>query len=321
MLYRNIPGTDLRVSTICMGGVTVIHENDKDYCFRLLDKYVELGGNFIDTANIYGKWLSQKKNTSELNIGDWIKARKNRHELIIGTKGGHPHLETMNTGRLSKEEVGHDLVESLRALQTDYIDIYWLHRDDENLPVSYIIDYLNEFIVEGKIRYFGLSNWKADRIQEALDYARQKKIKGPVANQMMWSFAFINKDKVSDKTLVCMDDETFELHKRNNIAAIPYTSQANGFFEKLNEQGADIEKENVKAVYYNEENLKRYERLIRLTGELSRSITEISLGYLISQSFTTIPIIGSRTVEQLESSMKAGDSILGEEIIRFLEGK
>lgn len=321
MIYRNIEKTELQVSTICMGGVTVINEHDKDYCFDLLDKYIELGGNFIDTANIYGKWLSQKKNTSELNIGAWIKERKNRHKLIIGTKGGHPHIETMSVSRLSKEEVARDLDESLKALETDYIDIYWLHRDDENLAVSYIIEYLNEFIEEGKIRYFGLSNWKLNRIREALDYANQRQIRGPIANQMMWSLATINKDNLSDKTLVCMDDETFNLHKNRNIPAIPYSSQANGFFEKLKQHGSGITNEKVKAIYHNDENLKRYRRVIKLASELNRSITEISLGYLISQTFTTVPIIGSRTIEQLESSLKAGDMCLSEEMIRFLEGK
>jgi aryl-alcohol dehydrogenase-like predicted oxidoreductase len=321
MIYRNMPKTDLQVSSICMGGVTVIDEHDKDYCFNLLDKYIELGGNFIDTANIYGKWLSQKKNTSELNIGAWIKERKNRHKLIIGTKGGHPHIETMSIGRLSKEEVANDLEESLKALGTDYVDLYWLHRDDENLAVPYIIEYLNKFIEEGKIRYFGLSNWKANRITEALDYAKQRRISGPIANQMMWSLATINKDNLSDKTLVCMDDETFNLHKDCNITAIPYSSQANGFFDKLKQQGSEIKNEKVKEIYFNEENLNRCERVSKLASELNRSITEISLGYLISQPFTTVPIIGSRTLEQLESSLKAGDLNLNEEMIRFLEGK
>lgn len=320
MIYRDMPGTELNVSSVCMGGGPICVENDMEYCESLLDKYIDLGGNFIDTANIYGKWLPGGENSSERNIGAWMKERGNRHQLIIATKGGHPHLASMNIPRLSREEVAADLDESLRTLQTDYVDLYWLHRDDESLPAAYILEYLNDFVKEGKIRYFGCSNWKVERILEAARYEVRKGIKGFIGNQMMWNLAHPNKEAIGDKTMVCMDGKAMRLHNETNLAAVPYSSQANGFFDKLERQGAEALAEGVRKLYYNGENLKRYERVKKLAQELSRSVTEIVLGYLTSQPFTTIPIVGSRTVEQLEDSMSAGDLVLDGAMLRFLEG-
>lgn len=321
MNYRNIGETDLYSSVLCFGGATVISEEDKEYSYQLLDTFVNLGGNFIDTANVYGRWLPKGENTSEKTIGQWFKERGNRKEIILATKGGHPDLNSMESPRLSKEEVQKDLAESLNSLQTSYIDLYFLHRDDENLPVSYIIEYLNELVHQGNIRYFGCSNWRADRINEAKDYAERQGLQGFTANQMMWSFADPNIEAIEDPLITVMDEATKNLHLETGLAATPYSSQANGFFEKLNQEGFEISNEKVKNLYYNEGNLTKYKRLVRLAKELSVTLTEVCLSYLISQPFQTFPIIGSRTIEQLENSMKAGDLILSEEQIAYLEGR
>jgi Predicted oxidoreductases (related to aryl-alcohol dehydrogenases) len=321
MIYKNIPETDLITSALCMGGGMVSVENDQGYCYDLLDRFIDAGGNFIDTANVYGKWFPKGLNSSELNIGAWMKERGNRHRLIIGTKGGHPLLNTMQVSRLSREEVNSDLEESLKALQTDYIDIYWLHRDDENLPVSYILGYLNDFAADGRIRYFGCSNWRAERIREAALIAKREGIRGFVGNQMMWSLATPNKDAITDKTLVCMDDTGKRLHLDTGLTAIPYSSQAGGFYSKLGQRETDHLNEQSARLYLNDENMERYRKIIQLTRELSKTVTEIVLGYLISQPFTTIPIVGPHTPEQLEDTMRAGDCILDEKTVRFLEAE
>ena len=319
MLYRMIEGTDLKPSAICMGGGSFCIENGEEHSNNLLDTYAELGGNFIDTANVYGKWLSIGKSISEINIGKWMKERGNRSKLIIGTKGAHPDLKNTHIPRLSKNDVSADLDESLISLQTDYIDLYWLHRDDEKVPVGEILEYLNEFVRMGKIRYFGCSNWKPYRICEAIQYAKQNGLCCFAANQMLWNLAKINEDPFDDKTMVFMNEDCYKLHKETQLAAIPYTSQANGFFEKLDKQNDIPLKRELKRVFYNEENLKRLERIKLIAFELSKSITEIVLGYLISQPFTTIPVIGCSNVEQLECSLKAGDLILKEDMVNYLK--
>lgn len=320
MNYRNIGETDLYSSVLCFGGATVTSEEDPDYCYQLLDTYLELGGNFIDTANIYGKWLSRGENTSERNLGQWFKHRGNRNEIILATKGGHPDLNTMNTPRLSKEEVERDLAESMESLQTSYIDLYFLHRDDENLSVAYILDYLNGLVDKGKIRYFGCSNWSARRINEAKEYAERQGLQGFTANQMMWSLAVPNPEAIEDPLITVMDEATKMLHLESGLAATPYSSQANGFFDKLNKEGPEFLNEKVKKLYLNEENMTRFARAKKLAADLSVTINEVSLSYLISQPFQTFPIIGSRTIEQLTNSMSAGNLLLSEEQLAYLEG-
>lgn len=310
-----IPGTDLNSSAICLGGGSFCIENNKAFSFDLMNTYFELGGNIIDTANIYGKWLSSAANISEIVMGQWMQEKNNRHELIIATKGGHPDLGTMHISRLSKKEVTQDLEESLKALKTDYIDIYWLHRDDEKLPVSTIMEYLNRFVKEGKIRYFGCSNWKVSRIKEAMHFAAENNFKSFIGNQMMWSLAVPNEDAIQDKTMVLMDTEGYYYHKETMLTAIPYSSQANGFFEKLREHPQKPLGQGINDRYYNKQNIESFVKVQNVAELLSKSISEIVLGYMLSQPFTTIPIIGCSSVGQLKESLKAGDLVLPKDIM------
>jgi len=319
MMYRNIPGTDLYPSSISFGTGLMGSSINREHSFQLLDKFVEMGGNFIDTAHVYGDWVPGGKSLSEKTIGMWAKERGVRNEIIIGTKGAHPALSSMRIPRLSHDEIVNDLNESLKFLQTDYIDLYWLHRDDPNRPVADILETLNEQVAAGKIRYLGCSNWKIQRIREAMQYASEHGLKCFVGNQMMWSLAVPNIDALVDKTIVIMDKEGMEFHKETHLAAIPYSSQAKGFFTKMSKGNVTQLNEGIKETYYNEENMRRLKRVQKLADDLSRSVTETALSYLISQPFTTIPIVGCRTVEQLTDSLKAGDLVLDPDMVKYLE--
>ena len=137
-----IPDTDLTVSNICYGAAYCAFEDEARY-FECLDNFIYLGGNFIDTANIYGKWLDHGKNSNEIMLGNWMRQRSNRGDIVLASKAAHPDLATMNVPRISYEEITCDLEESLTALQTDYLDILWLHRDAENIPAEEIEPFLN----------------------------------------------------------------------------------------------------------------------------------------------------------------------------------
>jgi len=322
MRYRNIPGTTLNPSALCLGTAHFGSSIDEKDCFELLDTFINEGGNFIDTAHVYGNWAPGCNGASEKVIGRWLAARRNRDRIIIATKGAHPELSTMHIPRLSRQEIMADLDESLQYLQTDYIDLYWLHRDDPSRPVDDILQTLNEQVKAGKIRYFGCSNWTVPRISEAMEYAKHHRLKGFIADQMMWSLAVPNVDVIQDKTLVPMDDKIMELHRNTHLAAIPYSSQAQGFFTKLVDAKGDIGrlKEDVRNLYYNDTNISRLQKVQRLAEDLNRTVTEIALAYLISQPFVTVPIIGCRTVSQLTQSLKAGDLLLDEDMVAYLEG-
>lgn len=304
---RNIPGTNLSPSVLCFGGGSICRSDSQAFAFEMLDRYLELGGNFIDTANIYGKWLPEASNISERYIGNWMAARGNRNQIILATKGGHPEMGAMHISRLSREEVLADLEESLDALKTDCIDLYWLHRDDEKRPTEEILDYLQEFVRVGKILWFGCSNWRPARIRETMELAKAKNTQGFVANQMLWSLAEFNQNALPDPTMAGMDEETWKLHLESQLAAIPYSSQAGGYFQKLRTLGKDNINAGQIRLYDSLLNDRRFEKLCRLESELHCPMDELVLGYLLAQPVPVMPIIGASTVEQLDVSMKAGE--------------
>lgn len=318
MQYRIIPETELNASVISFGGNTLSVLDGQAQANDLLDLYCKLGGNFIDTANIYGKWLEPAANYSEQYIGSWLKTRHCRHQIILATKGAHPAWTARTVARLSRQDVLADLHESLQALQTDYIDLYYLHRDDEQLPVEEILDYLNDWVKAGLIRAFGCSNWKADRIREARTIAARKGWQGFAANQMMWSLARPDPAAFADPTMVAMDEASYELHRTTQLAAVAYSAQAGGYFDKLAAGGKVRITADQHRLYDSPANDRRLELARHLAAGLNCNLTEIVLGYLLAQPFPTFPIVGSRTPEQLRASLKAGDRHWPVQIIETL---
>lgn len=309
-----IPSTGLSPACICLGTNYFGTEVPASVAVDLLDSYTAMGGNFIDTAHIYADWIPGTKSVSEKTLGKWMADRKNRHRMILATKGGHPPLETPHISRLSRQDLYFDVEESLRFLQTDYIDLYWLHRDDPRIPVGEMLGTLNELVTSGKIRYFGCSNWHATRMVEAHAYAAAHQLRGFIANQPNWSLAVLNDGAVTDKTLVEMDQAAITYHRQTGLAAIPYSAQAKGFFQKL----PDHLKPRDRELYWNEINLRRAEKVTHLAGKYGVSISAIVLGYLIGQPFVTIPVIGTRNVVQLQDSLRAANVNLTAEDVAFL---
>jgi aryl-alcohol dehydrogenase-like predicted oxidoreductase len=292
---------------------------DEDTAFRLFDAYLEQGGNFIDTAHVYGDWVPGKQGISEKTIGRWSQLRKNRRQLILATKGAHPDLSTMHVARLARADILHDLNGSLENLQTDLIDLYWLHRDDAQRPVEDILETLNDQVKAGKIRYFGCSNWRTARIQAAQAYAAAHGLYGFVGNQMMWSLALADPEGIQDKTMAVMDEEMKRYHLETGLAATPYSSQGNGLFQRM-EQGTLAHMDpDIRGMYQVEANRGRFERVKRLAADSGLSVTQVVLGYLLSQPFTSVPIVGCRTVEQLRDSLTAADVRLDADQVRYLE--
>jgi aryl-alcohol dehydrogenase-like predicted oxidoreductase len=316
--YTKIPQTNLQPYRICFGTVPLGSTLDDAASFALLDAYMEAGGNFIDTAKVYADWLPNEGSTSEKCIGRWMKARNNRSRTILATKGAHPELNSMHIGRMSPDEIRSDLEASLRHLQTDVIDLYWLHRDDTRRPLEETIDVLNEQVSAGKIRYFGCSNWHVRRIQAANDYAARSGQQGFVANQPLWNLAHIDPTAIADQTMVVMDDSQYDFHLQSGLSMIPYTSQANGVFNKMAEGRFQALGEMQQKMYASSENQALFERIQVLSERTGLTITQIVLGYLLSQPFTTIPIIGSHTLEQLQDSLSAAQVLLDEGEIRYL---
>lgn len=300
-----LPGTNLAVSPLCLGTANLGETIPERDAFALLDRYVALGGNFLDTARIYSDWVPGEKRRSERVLGDWLQDRGNRDKLVIATKGAHAFIESLDTPRTSAAEIRDDLEGSLRTLRTDVIDLYWLHRDNDAHPVEHFIDLLNDFVREGKIRAFGGSNWSAARLQAANDYARQSGQQGFTASQPMWCLGVSASRPSKDPGLVKFDVEALRFHADSGLAVIPYTSQAKGFYTKLalppEQQPLDL----VQHDFYTTPCLA--------AGIVAKEIARrrevppgaIVLAYLWSRTFPVIPVVGCRTIAQLEDCVAA----------------
>jgi aryl-alcohol dehydrogenase-like predicted oxidoreductase len=300
-----LPGTNLSVSPLCLGGVPFGLTLGEKETSALLDRFVELGGNFIDTARIYSDWVPGEKRRSERVLGDWLQARGHRDRLVLATKGAHPFIESPTVPRTSAAEIRDDLEGSLRTLRVEVIDLYWLHRDDAARPVEHFIDALNAFLREGKIRAIGASNWTAARIRAANDYARASGQQGFVASQPLWSLGCQQARPSSILGLVKFDADAHRFHCETGLAVIPYTSQANGFFSKLalprDQRPANLGQND----YHTPPNLAAGEIVVQLAQEKHVNPSAIVLAYLWSRPFPVVPIIGCRTPAQLEDSVAA----------------
>ena len=319
MYYRTLPNTSLSVSPICLGTSelgSVVPEAD---AFRLLDAFVERGGNFLDTAAVYANWIPGERNASEKTIGRWLRERGNRASVVVATKGAHPYLATMDVPRLSPAEIGADVDASLSHLQVDAIDLYYLHRDDRTRPVAEIVETLHDLVKAGKLRYVACSNWRADRIAAAQVYAAEHGFQGFVADQILWNLAVIDPSAVSGQGVVVMDEALHRLHAETGMAAVPFSSQAGGLFQKLASGGQDMVKQGLRRTYPLDKNLRRFHRMQSLAAEAGLTISQIVLGYLLSQPFATVPIVGCKTQAHLRDTMDAAAVTLTGEQVAFLQ--
>ena len=320
MRYVQLPGMDLNLSAVCLGtGGFGAGDVPEAKALELFDAFVALGGNFIDTALVYSDWLPGPRSMTEKLLGRWLQTRGLHGTVIVATKGAHPELHTMHIPRLSSAELISDIDQSLRNLQIERLDLYWLHRDDMKTPVSDIIDTLYGQAAAGKIRYFACSNWSVARIAEAQVYAEQHGIQGFVANQPLWSLAHPNFAAFPDKTLVMLDEEGLAFHRRNGFPLIPYSSQANGFFTKMETGGRAALSASVDAHYYNETNLRRLHVAEEIARRYGVSVGVVALSYLSSQKVVTIPVVGCKRLDHLHSSVSAADLILTEADLTSLE--
>jgi aryl-alcohol dehydrogenase-like predicted oxidoreductase len=320
MRYTTIPNTDLVVSVLSLGTGEAGANFDRAAAFAMLDAFIEKGGNLLDTAHVYSDWIPGELSRSEKLIGAWMQERRNRPNVLIATKGAHPDLDSMRVGRMSPAEIQADLEESLRFLQIDTIDLYWLHRDDVTRPVEEIVDTLEAQVQAGKIRYFGCSNWQLARIVAARRYADQRGTRGFAAVQNLWSLAKPNLAEIMrrDPTLVVMDDALWQYHRQSGLAAIPYTSQANGLFQKMDAGGKDALPPGLAKQYISAETEERYRRMKQLGQQTGLSTTQISLGWLTSQPFATCAVVGPQSLAQLNDCLSAADVRLTPEQVSFL---
>lgn len=298
-----LTNTDLLVSPLSLGTVNFGVKTEEKEAFRQMDAYLDAGGNFIDTASVYGCFPpSTEMHASEKVVGRWIKERRAKGKVVISTKGGHPLANDPSfTIRLHRNELLSDVEKSLSNLAADTIDMYFLHRDDLSMPVGEVMEVLEEIRKQGKIRHYGFSNWTLARAMEAQKYANQHGFSGFTMNQLMWSLAHITHEEIADKTLVAMDKDTFLWHARTKLSAMAYRSVAKGYFEKR-KSGAPMRGDLI-TTYKDPMNDRIHEALLDLNGETGLSMTTLSLLYFIAQPFPSVAIASFTSDRQLKEGL------------------
>ncbi|MGN1019408.1 MAG: aldo/keto reductase [Aristaeellaceae bacterium] len=294
-----LPGTELTVSRLCMGTANFGASLDQQQVSAHLDAFLAHGGNLIDTAHVYCNWLPVETSCSEKMIGRWLKERR-REDVILCTKGGHYDLRTPDVSRVTPECLRQDLEESLRCLQTEYIDIYMLHRDNPALPVEVIMDCLAAFVAEGKVRCLACSNWTAARTAQANACAARRGQPGFVVNELMWSMARINRDTLPADYVV-MDEDMMALGQATGLSFMAFTSLAKGYLTRR--WRGDPIPDGLRRTYDNPENDQLLRRLAPLGS--AAEVTQASLRYFARQRVTAIPIVSFSGMAQLEECMGA----------------
>src|ERR1700740_130537 len=317
MKTRPIPYTNLTASELCLGTAEFGSAVDDSVSEEILKTYLDAGGNVLDTAEIYAEWLPNGEHRSETFLGNWLRKNKNRDQLIISTKGAHPRLATMDKPRMSKAVVESDLNSSLQRLGIDCADIYWLHRDDPSTPVEEIVLMLEHFRKAGKILYSGVSNWTEARTEAARVAAENSGVQSLIGVQNQWCLAKADASK-GDPTWAYTDDSFAPWHSHQNIAAFPYTTQANGYFRRLENGTLDQAPDLVRRLFDSPENRERYKRIKTIQSETEVSTGAIVLSYLLSQPFPVFPIIGPKNSADLTESFEATNTKLTADQIAFL---
>lgn len=317
MKYKILNKTDIKVSSIAIGSHNFGSDLDEKQSYEILDYFTENGGTVIDTAAGYSNWLEGEKSRSEKLIGRWLRGKK-RNSVIISTKGGLPYHKTPNVSRLTHDEVREDIVGSLKRLNVDYIDIYWLHRDDIKKGVAEIMEMLHMFVKEGKTRYIGMSNWTHERIQEANNYARNNGLTEIIASQIQYNMAIPNIEN-NDPTLVLMNDKEYKYFKENKMNVFAFSSQAKGFFSKIEKGGVEALSKKARDRFFNAQSISVYEKLKEVSKITGYSVGQLVISTLSSnKDFNVIPIVSCKNTEQLRETMSGVDVDLPRDIINFL---
>jgi aryl-alcohol dehydrogenase-like predicted oxidoreductase len=301
-----LPNTDLSVSALCYGCNTLGTSERGEAADALMDAFRQSGGNFFDTAHVYAVWQPNGDGASERFLADYFRRRGGRSECVIATKGGAPGFTgyRRTDQHVSPRRLSADLDDSLARLDCERIDLYWLHRDDPRMPVAEIIDYLNEEVQRGRIRYFAASNWSAARLAEAAAYAAGRHLAGFVASQPQWSLA---RPASPDPSPHIFEDEGLAWHTQSHLPVIPYTPTASGYFGGAAVEGFD-----------SPENQARRRRAVELAGAKGCTPTQIALAYLMCHPFPVIPILGTRRLNHLADAIGALDVTLSPEQIAYL---
>ena len=305
--FRTYP---VPLSRICLGtagfGNAGLTGEPLAQAFAILDAYYAMGGRFLDTANVYGRWGADRTNASEKVLGQWLKERRIT-DMTITTKACHWAPEAPDVSRVTAEAMAHDVEESRASLGLDKLDILLLHRDNEETDIRAIVDFCVPYVDRGIIERFGFSNFRAERVKTAIEYlgADWDRYFVGVSNEQ--SLAMDGAEGYAPGSgMIAADAALRDVQAVHEFPLFPYSSIAHGFFTKLQRCGAvyDGEWRNTgdfrgNRAWLTAKNGAAYNRLTALSAEKGMSLAMLSLGYLLAQPYT-LPVMTVSRTEQLD---------------------
>jgi len=304
-----IKNTDLLIAPINFGGNVFGWTLDEKKSFDILDQFTAGGFNFIDTADTYSWWVNGKGGQSEEIIGNWMKQRNNRNNLVIATKVGS---ETKEHGfDISKKHILKSVDESLARLQTDRIDLYYTHFDDQKTPVEETLEAYDEIIKAGKVRYIAASNLSPERLKESFDVAEKNNLPKYVALQPHYNL--LEREK--------FESQYADLVKEYDLSVFTYWSLAAGFLTGKYRNEDDLKKsargEGVRK-YLDEKGLNVLKALDEISARLETTQASVALAWLLANPLVTAPIVSATSESQLKTLFAAPEVKLSSEDVELL---
>ncbi|HYG97644.1 MAG TPA: aldo/keto reductase [Terriglobales bacterium] len=297
MEKRRLGNSELLVPPLCFGGNVFGWTTDETVSFKLLDASVESGVNFVDTADVYSRWVpGNQGGESETIIGKWLRRTGRRKDVVIASKAG----KEMGPGKtgLSKAYLFEAVEQSLRRLQTDYIDLYQAHQDDPVTPIEETLEAFTELIKQGKVRVIGASNFTAARLSQALEASSKNGYSRYESLQPHYNL-YERAEYESTLESVCL---------KHQVGIISYYSLASGFLTGKYRSQADAAKSprgKSAAKYLDERGLKILAALDEVAAQHSSTPARVALAWLIARPSITAPIASATTIEQLNDLVEA----------------
>ena len=314
MLMRTLGRTGLRVAALCLGGNTFGWTTDQAASETVLDAYLEAGGNFIDTADVYSRWApGNKGGESETVLGKWMAARKNRGAVLMATKVMGPMGPGPNDTGLSRQHIMAGVEDSLRRLQTDYIDLYQAHWDDRDTPLEETLRAFDDLVSQGKVRYIGCSNYHAWRLTRALWESDKR--------------GYVRYECLQPKyNLVFRDEYERELEplcREQGVGVIPYSSLGSGFLSGKYRPGAALPSTaraaGVQKGYMNDRGFAVLAAIDKAAGKVGATAAQVALSWLAHRPGITAPIASATSITQLKELLGGIELRLEEETTAELD--
>ena len=285
--------SNLDVFPLCLGGNTFGWTSDEATSHAVLDAFVEQGGNFIDTADVYSVWAEGNQGgESERIIGSWLARRQRRDDVIIATKvAQHPEFKGLSAANIQAAADA-----SLARLGTGYIDLYYAHQYDQATPVHEIATAFDALVKAGKIRHIGISNFPAELVDDWMNIAEELSLAKPVALQPHYN-------------LVAREDFETNLQavaERHELAVVPYFALASGFLSGKYRSAQDLAgaaRAGMAGGYLDEHGLRVLQALEAVSAQTGAEMATVALAWLRTRSTVAAPIASARTVDQLPALM------------------